>query len=200
MYIFIGKRDVVFSNTSFSHDKFFCLQDYHDDIRQEQMWEMQALSSSQNQSQEISNASTHSNSTADLLAGTASESELNGTSECASGGNGVLTSLATTSAAISAPPNSSILMISGSNGELEVANALTPHQPNPAAVTDLVAAAAAAGGTVIPATVSTLTPNNSILTIAPGETIMDTHPALRVVKTVNIGKIFSCSESGFCNV
>ncbi|XP_055705334.1 KH domain-containing, RNA-binding, signal transduction-associated protein 2 isoform X1 [Phlebotomus papatasi] len=167
----------------------FLVPDYHDDIRQEQMWEMQALSSSQNQSQEISNASTHSNSTADLLAGTASESELNGTSECASGGNGVLTSLATTSAAISAPPNSSILMISGSNGELEVANALTPHQPNPAAVTDLVAAAAAAGGTVIPATVSTLTPNNSILTIAPGETIMDTHPALRVVKTVNIGNL-----------
>ncbi|XP_055692428.1 KH domain-containing, RNA-binding, signal transduction-associated protein 2 isoform X3 [Lutzomyia longipalpis] len=168
----------------------FLVPDYHDDIRQEQMWEMQALSSSQNQSQEISNASTHSNSTTDLLVG--GEAELNGTSECCTSGgaNGVVTSMAAvTSATLPAAPSSSILMISGTNGELEVANALTPHQPSPAVVNDLVAAAAAAGGTVIPATVSALTPNNSILTIAPGETIMDTHPALRVVKAVNIGNL-----------
>ncbi|GAB0091101.1 uncharacterized protein DMENIID0001_059070 [Sergentomyia squamirostris] len=143
----------------------FLVPDYHDDIRQEQMWEMQALSSSQNQSQEISN----SNSTADLLSASVAEPEMNGqtVAECA-------TSVATTSAAISAAPNSSILMISGSNGELD---ALTSHQPTPAM--DLVAAA---GGTVIPAT-------NSILTISPGDAIMDTHPGLRVVKAVNIGNL-----------
>ena len=59
-------------------DFFFNSQDYHDDIRQEQMWEMQAISSTQNQNYDTNN-STASTPENGII------SETDSTTECSGG-------------------------------------------------------------------------------------------------------------------
>uniref|UniRef100_A0A1A9ZV80 Uncharacterized protein n=1 Tax=Glossina pallidipes TaxID=7398 RepID=A0A1A9ZV80_GLOPL len=195
-------RLVLFSGF---HRLLFCVKDYHDDIRQEQMWEMQVLTSSSsiNNNNEavspnrlieggITDMDTSNDDKSDNeLTGmdcTTSEKNENPALRIRNSTNtGMLTSNGTVQAnttAIHPSAMAAALQHQLSSAAASLSGLIKPTPASMAAVTGLTTAtpAVATAGLTIPneadTTASTLT------FLEPPGTIL--HPALRNVKTINI--------------
>lgn len=181
--IFLNITDSFFSFTThhFCQSKFICseqcLQDYHDDIRQEQMWEMQALSSTQNQNLDTTNSNSSSPENG-IVSETDSATECSGGMMCNESGSD-----------LNLNNNSHLVHNSEGNGSgmhLDLSHA-----------TNLLGS----GNSLIPTTGI-----SSVSGMAPCPTAMQNdveketvyvdanggilHPALRGIKAVNIGEWF----------